>query len=82
MEFAETQFDDSPEGFAEDAELSLFMLLCGQGLILSTQLDYFDEMGLYAFSSGINLILIVTILICNALVNKITGASLDKGIGG
>ena len=38
--------------------------------------------GLYAFSSGINLILIVTILICNALVNKVTGASLDKGIGG
>lgn len=63
-------------------ELSLFMLLCVQGFILSTTLDYFDEMGLYAFSSGINLILIVTILICNALVNKATGASLDKGIGG
>ena len=57
-------------------ELSLFMLLCVQGFILSTTLDYFDEMGLYAFSSGINLILIVTILICNALVNKVTGASL------
>ena len=63
-------------------ELSLFLLLCVQGFILSTTLDYFDEMGLYAFSSGINLILIVTILICNALVNKVTGASLDKGIGG
>ena len=63
-------------------ELSLFMLLCVQGFILSTTLDYFDEMGLYAFSSGINLILIVTILICNTIVNKITGASLDKGIGG
>ena len=63
-------------------ELSLFRLLCVQGFILSTTLDYFDEMGLYAFSSGINLILIVTILICNALVNKVTGASLDKGIGG
>ena len=63
-------------------ELSPFMLLCVQGFILSTTLDYFDEMGLYAFSSGINLILIVTILICNALVNKVTGASLDKGIGG
>lgn len=63
-------------------ELSLFMLLCVQGFILSTTLDYFDEMGLYAFSSGINLILILTILICNALVNKLTGASLDKGIGG
>jgi iron(III) transport system permease protein len=39
-------------------------------------------MGLYAFSSAINLILIVLILIFNTLVNKITGASLDKGIGG
>ena len=63
-------------------ELSLFMLLCVQGFILSTTLDYFDEMGLYAFSSGINLILIVTILISNFAVNKITGASLDEGIGG
>ena len=63
-------------------ELSLFMLLCVQGFILSTTLDYFDEMGLYAFSSGINLMLIVTILVCNAIVNKLTGASLDEGIGG
>ena len=63
-------------------ELSLFMLLCVQGFIFSTTLDYFDEMGLYAFSSGINLILIVTILICNSIVNKVSGASLDKGIGG
>lgn len=63
-------------------ELSLFLLLCTQGFILSTTLDYFDEMGLYAFSSAINLILIVTILIFNTLVNKITGASLDEGIGG
>ena len=63
-------------------ELSLFMLLWVQGFILSTTLDYFDEMGLYAFSSGINLLLIITILVCNTLVNKITGASLDEGIGG
>ena len=53
-------------------ELSLFMLLCVQGFLLSTTLDYFDEMGLYAFSSGINLILIITILVCNTLVNKVT----------
>ncbi|NLK35557.1 MAG: iron ABC transporter permease [Gracilibacteraceae bacterium] len=63
-------------------ELSLFMLLCTQGFIVATTLDYFDEMGLYAFSSAINLILIIMILISNSLVNKITGASLDKGIGG
>lgn len=63
-------------------ELTLFMLLCSQTKIITTMLDYFDEMGLYAFSSGINLLLIIFILICNALVNKLTGASLDKGIGG
>ncbi|NLI22976.1 MAG: iron ABC transporter permease [Clostridiales bacterium] len=63
-------------------ELTLFMLLCSQTRIITTLLDYFDEMGLYAFSSGINLLLIVVILMCNALVNKLTGASLDKGIGG
>ena len=63
-------------------ELSLFMLLCTQGFVLATTLDYFDEMGLYAFSSGINLILIITILVCNTVVNKLTGASIDSGIGG
>ncbi len=63
-------------------ELSLFMLLCSQGFLLSTTLAYFDEMGLYAFSSGINLLLIVTLLVFNTLVNKLTGASLDSGIGG
>ena len=63
-------------------ELTLFMLLCGQGKIITTMLGYFDEMGLYAFSSGINLILILVILLFNALVNKLTGASLDAGIGG
>lgn len=62
-------------------ELSLFLLLCTQGFIMATTLDYFDEMGLYAFSSAINLILIITILIFNTVVNKITGASLDSGIG-
>ena len=35
-------------------ELSLFMLLCTQGFVLATSLDYFDEMGLTAFSCGIN----------------------------
>ena len=63
-------------------ELTLFMMLCGQGKIITTLLAYFDDMGLYAFSSGINLILIILILTFNALVNKLTGASIDSGIGG
>ena len=58
------------------------MLLCSQNKIVTTLLDYFDEIGLYAFSSGINLILIITLIICNTSVNKLTGASLDKGIAG
>ena len=62
-------------------ELTLFMLLCSQTMIITTMLDYFDEMGLYAFSSGINLILIIVILVFNGLVNKLTGASIDSGIG-
>lgn len=63
-------------------ELTLFMLLARQEMILTTLLGYFDEMGLYAFSSGINLILIVFILVVNKIVEVLTGASLDKGIGG
>ena len=63
-------------------ELTLFMLLCSQNKIVTTLLAYYDEMGLYAFSSGINLMLIIVIIVCNFTVNKLTGASLDKGIGG
>lgn len=63
-------------------ELTLFMMLASSDKLATLQLDYFDEMGLYAFSSAINLILIVTILLMNGIVNRLTGASLDKGIGG
>jgi iron(III) transport system permease protein len=63
-------------------ELTLFMLLVPQSMIITTLLDYYDEMGLYAISSGINLILIIFILGTNAVINITTGASLDKGIGG
>ncbi|VEU82446.1 ABC transporter permease [Acholeplasma hippikon] len=63
-------------------ELTLFMLLVNQSKLSTTLLSYFDEMGLYAFSSGINLVIIITILLFNFGVNKLTGASLDKGVGG
>lgn len=63
-------------------ELTLYMLLVNQTRLSTTLLSYYDEMGLYAFSSGINLIIIVFILILNFAINKLTGASLDKGVGG
>jgi iron(III) transport system permease protein len=63
-------------------ELTLFMMLATDDKLATLQIGYFDEMGLYAFSSAINLILIIFILATNAVINKVTGASLDKGIGG
>ncbi len=63
-------------------ELTLFMLLCNQSRISTTMLDYYDEMGLYAFSSAINLILILFILAVHFVITKVTKSSLDKGMGG
>lgn len=63
-------------------ELTLFMLLVPQGKLLTTLIDYFDEMNLPAFSSAINLLIIIFVLAVNLLLNKLTGASLDSGIGG
>lgn len=63
-------------------ELTLFMLLADQKRISTTMISYFDEMNLPAFSSGINLLIILFILLINFIVNKLTKASLDQGIGG
>jgi iron(III) transport system permease protein len=41
-----------------------------------------QETGITALQNGANLILVIVILIFNWLINKVTGASLDKGIGG
>lgn len=55
-------------------ELTLFMLLVNQTKLSTTMLSYFDEMGLYAFSSGINMMIILFILVINFAINKLTGA--------
>ncbi|AGT43111.1 ABC transporter permease [Treponema pedis] len=62
-------------------ELTLFMLLCSQSKISTTMLDYYDEMGLYAFSSAINLILIIFILTVNFILNKLTKSGIDTELG-
>ena len=49
---------------------------------MTTKMDYYDEMGLFAFSSGMNLIIIVFILLLNFSVNKLTNSGIDKGLGG
>ena len=64
-------------------ELSLFMLLYVRRASSSRQRWTTSTRWACTRSPArINLILIVTILIFNTLVNKLTGASLDEGIGG
>lgn len=63
-------------------ELSLFLFIAPTGMLLTTLMFQLQETGLPALQNGANLILVIVILVFNFLINKITGASLDKGIGG
>ncbi|MDD4012223.1 MAG: iron ABC transporter permease [Sphaerochaetaceae bacterium] len=64
-------------------ELSLFVLLVPTSdTILTTMLMQYSEKGWDQFGNAINLLIIVVVLIINFTVNKLTGASIDKGIGG
>jgi iron(III) transport system permease protein len=64
-------------------ELSLFVLLVTpSNRVLTTLLFYYNEKGWDQYSNGINLMIVIIVLIINWIVNKATGASIDKGIGG
>ncbi|NLC33617.1 MAG: iron ABC transporter permease [Clostridiales bacterium] len=64
-------------------ELSLFVLLVPtSNTILTTMLMQYSEKGWAQFGNAINLLIIVVVLTLNFTVNKLTGASIDKGVGG
>lgn len=64
-------------------ELSLFVLLVPtSNTLLTTMLMQYSEKGWAQFGSAINLLIIIVVLLISFLVNKLTGASIDKGIGG
>ena len=64
-------------------ELSLFVLLVTPAnRVLTTLLFYYNEKGWNQYSNGINLLIVIIVLLINWGVNKGTGASIDKGIGG
>lgn len=63
-------------------ELTLFVLLTGSGTLLTSVLQNYEQYDSTQISNGINLIIIVTVLAINLIVNKVTGASIDKGVGG
>ncbi len=64
-------------------ELSLFvMLVSSKTQTLTTMLMTYNEKGASQYGNAINLLIIVIVLTINFTVNKITGASIDKGVGG
>ena len=64
-------------------ELSLFILLVTPSTrILTTMLFQYNEKGWNQYANAINLLIVLFVVISNVVVNRITGASIDKGIGG
>ncbi len=64
-------------------ELSLFILLVTPSTrILTTMLFQYNEKGWSQYANAINLLIVIFVVLSNLLVTKITGASINKGIGG
>ena len=64
-------------------ELSLFVLLVTPAnKVLTTILFQYNEKGWAQYANAINLVIVLIVLLVNYIVNKLTGASIDKGIGG
>ena len=64
-------------------ELSLFVLLVTPAnKVLTTILFQYNEKGWDQYANAINLVIVLIVLLVNYIVNKLTGASIDKGIGG
>jgi iron(III) transport system permease protein len=64
-------------------ELSLFVLLIVPSTrILTTMLFQYNEKGWSQYANAINLLIVFIVLLFNTIINKLTGASIDKGIGG
>lgn len=64
-------------------EVALFTLLVPFArYLLTTMLFSFNETGYAQYGSAVTLLIIVIIIAINAVINKLTGASFDKGIGG
>ena len=64
-------------------ELSLFVLLVPtSNTLLTTMLMQYSEKGWAQFGNAINLLIIFVVILVNFIVNKLTDASIDKGIGG
>lgn len=63
-------------------ELALFTLLAsGSTVLLTTLLEDWQQWWSQS-ANALNLLIILVVLVINFVVNKLTGASIDKGVGG
>ncbi len=63
-------------------EYTLFSLITGNTTLATNILEYFNRNGIEQLANGINLVIVVLVVGINLIVNKLTGASIDKGVGG
>ena len=64
-------------------ELSLFVILVtANNRVLTTLLLFYDEKGYTQFSNAVNLLIIIVVLFINFTIERLTGASIEKGVGG
>ena len=64
-------------------ELSLFVILVtANNRVLTTLLLFYDEKGYTQFYNAVNLLIIIVVLFINFAVERLTGASIEKGVGG
>lgn len=63
-------------------ELSLFILLVTPSTrVLTTMLFQYNEKGWDQYANAIILFIVLVVISLNIIINKVTGASIDKGIG-
>lgn len=63
-------------------EYTLFSLITGPFSLATNLLEFYNKNGIEQLANGINLVLVVLVVGINLIVNKLTGASIDKGVGG
>ncbi len=64
-------------------ELDLFVLLyTPSSILLTTILFQYNSKGFDQYANAITLMTIVLVILMNGIVNKLTGASIEKGVGG
>ena len=63
-------------------ELSLFILLVTPSTrVLTTMLFQYNEKGWDQYANAIILFIVLVVILLNAFINQVTGASIDRGIG-